>query len=125
MIQSSRVRRGTENFALFSAKKAAEIRRYWRGYRALYTAFRPEASGRQARTEEVWIKNLAAIVTVSDDGGSSGRLRDELQMLPPGDIRNCMIAFGRLNTNLPFLSIGFVETGLWVATVSAISFLRL
>ncbi|HKO97697.1 MAG TPA: gluconeogenesis factor YvcK family protein [Pyrinomonadaceae bacterium] len=39
-----------------------------------------------------WIANLAAIVTVSDDGGSSGRLRDELQMLPPGDIRNCMIA---------------------------------
>jgi uncharacterized cofD-like protein len=40
----------------------------------------------------LWIENLSAIVTVSDDGGSSGRLRDELQMLPPGDIRNCMIA---------------------------------
>ncbi|HEX6729115.1 MAG TPA: gluconeogenesis factor YvcK family protein [Pyrinomonadaceae bacterium] len=40
----------------------------------------------------LWISNLSAIVTVSDDGGSSGRLRDELQMLPPGDIRNCMIA---------------------------------
>src|SRR5215210_847897 len=39
-----------------------------------------------------WLENLSAIVTVSDDGGSSGRLRDELQMLPPGDIRNCMIA---------------------------------
>jgi uncharacterized cofD-like protein len=43
-------------------------------------------------SESVWIDNLSAIVTVSDDGGSSGRLRDELQMLPPGDIRNCMIA---------------------------------
>jgi uncharacterized cofD-like protein len=42
--------------------------------------------------ELVWLKNLAAIVAVSDDGGSSGRLRDELQMLPPGDIRNCMVA---------------------------------
>ena len=42
--------------------------------------------------EPVWIKNLSAIVAVSDDGGSSGRLRDELQMLPPGDIRNCMVA---------------------------------
>jgi uncharacterized cofD-like protein len=40
----------------------------------------------------VWLETLSAIVTVSDDGGSSGRLRDELQMLPPGDIRNCMIA---------------------------------
>src|ERR1044072_2613809 len=42
--------------------------------------------------EEIWLASLSAIVTVSDDGGSSGRLRDELQMLPPGDIRNCMIA---------------------------------
>jgi uncharacterized cofD-like protein len=42
--------------------------------------------------DRIWIENLSAIVTVSDDGGSSGRLRDELQMLPPGDIRNCMIA---------------------------------
>jgi len=44
------------------------------------------------RTEAFWIESLSAIVTVSDDGGSSGRLRAELQMLPPGDIRNCMIA---------------------------------
>src|SRR5689334_9070452 len=42
--------------------------------------------------DEMWIESLSAIVTVSDDGGSSGRLRDELQMLPPGDIRNCMVA---------------------------------
>src|SRR4051794_10490449 len=40
----------------------------------------------------MWIESLSAIVTVSDDGGSSGRLREELQMLPPGDIRNCMVA---------------------------------
>lgn len=36
--------------------------------------------------------NLVAIVTVTDDGGSSGRLRRELGLLPPGDIRNCLIA---------------------------------
>ncbi|MFW6288081.1 MAG: gluconeogenesis factor YvcK family protein, partial [bacterium] len=36
--------------------------------------------------------NLTAIVTVADDGGSSGKLRDELGMLPPGDIRNCLVA---------------------------------
>ena len=41
---------------------------------------------------DLGIASLSAIVTVSDDGGSSGRLREELQMLPPGDIRNCMIA---------------------------------
>jgi uncharacterized cofD-like protein len=38
------------------------------------------------------IRDLAAIVTVTDDGGSSGRLREDLKMLPPGDIRNCMVA---------------------------------
>jgi len=38
------------------------------------------------------IRDLAAIVTVTDDGGSSGRLREDLNMLPPGDIRNCMVA---------------------------------
>ncbi len=36
--------------------------------------------------------NLTAIVTVADDGGSSGRLRGELGILPPGDIRNCLTA---------------------------------
>jgi uncharacterized cofD-like protein len=36
--------------------------------------------------------NLVAIVTVADDGGSSGRLRQELSMLPPGDFRQCLVA---------------------------------
>lgn len=45
-----------------------------------------------AEGETVRIANLSAIVAVSDDGGSSGRLREELHMLPPGDIRNCMVA---------------------------------
>ncbi|HLH31476.1 MAG TPA: gluconeogenesis factor YvcK family protein [Terriglobia bacterium] len=36
--------------------------------------------------------DLSVIVTVTDDGGSSGRLREELRALPPGDIRNCMMA---------------------------------
>lgn len=39
--------------------------------------------------------NLTAVVTVTDDGGSSGRLRKELQILPPGDIRNCLVALSR------------------------------
>jgi uncharacterized cofD-like protein len=48
-------------------------------------AFRPN-------TGTPTISELSAIVTVSDDGGSSGRLRKELNMLPPGDIRNCIVA---------------------------------
>ncbi len=38
------------------------------------------------------VRELVAVVTVSDDGGSSGRLRKEFGMLPPGDIRNCIVA---------------------------------
>ncbi len=36
--------------------------------------------------------NLTAIVTVADDGGSSGRLREELGIVPPGDLRSCLVA---------------------------------
>ena len=36
--------------------------------------------------------NITAIVTVADDGGSSGRLRKEMDVLPPGDFRNCIVA---------------------------------
>ncbi len=36
--------------------------------------------------------NLTAVVTVADDGGSSGRLREDLGIIPPGDLRNCLVA---------------------------------
>lgn len=50
----------------------------------------PLASGHPpARFPQI---EITAVVTVTDDGGSSGRLRRELDMLPPGDIRNCMVA---------------------------------
>ena len=39
-----------------------------------------------------YTSNLAAIVTVADDGGSSGRLREEYRILPPGDFRQCLVA---------------------------------
>ena len=45
-----------------------------------------------ASSDNPVIRDLCAVVTVSDDGGSSGRLRKELKMLPPGDIRNCIVA---------------------------------
>jgi uncharacterized cofD-like protein len=48
-----------------------------------------------APTRERPITDLAAIVTVTDDGGSSGRLRRENRILPPGDIRNCMVALSK------------------------------
>jgi uncharacterized cofD-like protein len=38
------------------------------------------------------ILDITAVVTVTDDGGSSGRLRRDFDVLPPGDIRNCMVA---------------------------------
>jgi uncharacterized cofD-like protein len=42
------------------------------------------------------VATLTAIVTVTDDGGSSGRLREEFQVLPPGDIRNCLVALAEV-----------------------------
>ncbi len=39
-----------------------------------------------------YTNNLTAIVTVADDGGSSGRLRQDLHILPPGDLRNCLVS---------------------------------
>ena len=38
------------------------------------------------------VEDLTAVVTVTDDGGSSGRLREELGVAPPGDVRNCLVA---------------------------------
>ncbi|HWF13662.1 MAG TPA: YvcK family protein [Candidatus Acidoferrales bacterium] len=50
---------------------------------------------RRHESERHPISDLAAIVTVTDDGGSSGRLRREYRVLPPGDIRNCMVALSQ------------------------------
>jgi uncharacterized cofD-like protein len=63
--------------------------------RATDGASRPHADRRaEAASHNLpcLIRDLAAIVTVTDDGGSSGRLREDLKMLPPGDVRNCMVA---------------------------------
>jgi uncharacterized cofD-like protein len=61
-----------------------------RGLRELVARRRDEPAGAQHP-----IAGLTAIVTVTDDGGSSGRLRRENRILPPGDIRNCMVALSQ------------------------------
>src|SRR5947207_5109603 len=45
-----------------------------------------------------YITRLTAVVTVTDEGGSSGRLRREFHVLPPGDIRNCLVALAEDET---------------------------
>ena len=59
------------------------------------------------------ISQLCAVVTVSDDGGSSGRLRKELNMLPPGDVRNCIVALSEdealLSRLFQFLHLFFLR----------------
>ncbi|HXR15596.1 MAG TPA: uridine diphosphate-N-acetylglucosamine-binding protein YvcK [Terriglobales bacterium] len=52
----------------------------------------PSAERPALKSGKPEISDLCAVVTVTDDGGSSGRLRKELNMLPPGDIRNCIVA---------------------------------
>jgi uncharacterized cofD-like protein len=73
------------------------------GLSALLRGLREHVTRQSDRhpTHERPITDLAAIVTVTDDGGSSGRLRRENRMLPPGDIRNCMVA---LSKDEPLLS---------------------
>lgn len=46
------------------------------------------------------VVDITAVVTVTDDGGSSGRLRRDFEVLPPGDIRNCMVALSEDETLL-------------------------
>src|SRR5690242_1810965 len=55
--------------------------------------------------------DLTAVVTVTDDGGSSGRLRREFDVLPPGDIRNCMVALSEDEALLSRLFQHRFETG--------------
>src|SRR5207237_1945699 len=45
-----------------------------------------------------YVTRLTAVVTVTDEGGSSGRLRREFHVLPPGDIRNCLVALAEDET---------------------------
>lgn len=52
----------------------------------------PHQSSSDCQDAPCVISDLAAVVTVTDDGGSSGRLRRGFNMLPPGDLRNCMVA---------------------------------
>jgi uncharacterized cofD-like protein len=75
------------------------------------------------RPDSPIIRDLCAVVTVSDDGGSSGRLRKELNMLPPGDIRNCIVALSEDEALLSQLfRIASKKAPASKATASAICF---
>lgn len=60
---------------------------------------------------KVYSANITAVVTVADDGGSSGRLRREMGVQPPGDIRNCLTALAREEKLLTELFRYRFETG--------------
>jgi len=64
------------------------------------------------RSLKHWTKNLTAIVNMSDNGGSSGLLRDELGVLPPGDIRQCIVALSSLESTRDILSYRFSQGSL-------------
>ena len=60
-----------------------------------------------------YTKNITAIVTVADDGGGSGMLREDLGMLPPGDIRNCILALADMEPTMEkLLNYRFAEGSL-------------
>lgn len=73
------------------------------GLSTLLRGLKEYVTPRRSGTNPRPIADLAAVVTVTDDGGSSGRLRRDYSILPPGDIRNCMVALSndeRLLTQL-------------------------
>ena len=60
-----------------------------------------------------YTKNITAVVTVADDGGGSGMLREDLGMLPPGDIRNCILALANTEPTMDrLLNYRFTEGSL-------------
>ena len=65
------------------------------GLSAVLRGLKEHIAERGKRRPRQPISDLTAVVTVTDDGGSSGRLRREYSVLPPGDIRNCMVALSR------------------------------
>ena len=62
------------------------------GLSSLLSGIKRHTSNRRNRSEIIDMDNLAAIVSVSDDGGSSGRLVEEFDVIPPGDIRQLLVA---------------------------------
>jgi uncharacterized cofD-like protein len=65
------------------------------GLSAVLRGLKKYVVGSGAGSADRPISELTAVVTVTDDGGSSGRLRRDFRVLPPGDIRNCMVALSR------------------------------
>ena len=73
---------------------------------------------------KTYTKNITAIVTVADDGGGSGMLREDLGMLPPGDIRNCIMALANTEPTMQqLLNYRFTESfgNLFLAAMNGIS----
>jgi len=65
------------------------------GLSTLLKGLREYVAGAGEPAAPPMISELTALVTVTDDGGSSGRLRKEFNILPPGDIRNCIVALSQ------------------------------
>jgi uncharacterized cofD-like protein len=68
------------------------------GLATLLRGLKRHAGGSAASGRSPKIRSITAIVTVTDEGGSSGRLRRDFRILPPGDLRNCLVALAEDET---------------------------
>lgn len=68
-------------------------------------------SGTILRGLKQFTKNITAIVTVADDGGGSGVIREDLKMIPPGDIRSCLIALANTEEDMERLMLHRFKRG--------------
>lgn len=81
------------------------------GLSSLLAGLKKYAQPSPDRSPEHPLVDITAIVTVTDDGGSSGRLRRDFDVLPPGDIRSCMVALSEDEALLSRLFRYRFETG--------------
>src|SRR6202453_4523794 len=90
LIIASRRRTDRSNIRVVAIGGGTGLSTLLRGLRRYVAS--PHSSSGDGDAAPCLISDLAAVVTVTDDGGSSGRLRKDFNMLPPGDLRNCMVA---------------------------------
>jgi uncharacterized cofD-like protein len=88
--------KGSRGFNVVALGGGTGLSTLLRGLKEYVPRRRPETRGADDTADHKHpVADLTAIVTVTDDGGSSGRLRRENRILPPGDIRNCMVALSQ------------------------------
>src|ERR1700743_3205577 len=99
LVFASRRRTDHSNIRVVAIGGGTGLSPLFRGLRRYVAS--PHSASEDCDDAPCLISDLAAVVTVTDDGGSSGRLRRGFNMLPPGDLRHCLVGVSE-NRDLTF-----------------------